>query len=83
MHLEQGLDELLNNYLHHVNELLSKIYHTSDMFKISVEGTNHYTIVYYLNCRKPEDSTTGHRSMQWKMMEQCFRDICNICTEHK
>ena len=25
---------------------LSKIYHTSDMSRISAEGTNHYAVVY-------------------------------------
>ena len=44
-HLEQGPDELLDDYLHHVSELLSKIYHTSDMSRISAEGTNHYAVV--------------------------------------
>ena len=33
-HLEQGSDELLNDYLHCVSELLSKIYHISDMSRI-------------------------------------------------
>ena len=50
-HLEQGPDELLDDYIHHVSDL-SKIYHTSDMSRISVEGTNHYAVVYGLNCRK-------------------------------
>ena len=50
-HLEQDPDELLDDYLHHVRELLSKIYHTSDRSGISVEGTDHYATVYGLNCR--------------------------------
>ena len=49
--LEQHPDELLDDILHHVNDLLSKIDHTSDMSRISVEGTSHYTVVYGLNCR--------------------------------
>ena len=66
--LEQGMDELLNDYLHHASELLSKIYHTSDMSSISAEGTSHYAIVYGLNCRKLKDIMAGHQNVQWKMM---------------
>ena len=77
-HLGQGLNELLDDYLHHVSELLSKIYHTSDLSRISVEGTNHYAVVYGLNCGKPKDSVAGHRSAQWKRIKECFRDICMI-----
>ena len=40
-HLEQSPDKLLDDYLHHVSDLLSKIYHTSDMSRILVESTNH------------------------------------------
>ena len=58
--LEHGLDELLSDYLQHVSDLLSKIYHTSDMFKVSAEGTNHYAVVYGLNCRKLKDNIVGH-----------------------
>ena len=39
--VEQGLDEPFHMYVHHINEFLSKIYHTSDMSRISayiVEG---------------------------------------------
>ena len=32
--LEQGLDELLDDYLHHASKPLSKIYHTSDISSI-------------------------------------------------
>ena len=60
IHLEQGLDELLENYLHYVSELLSKICHTSDMSRISVEGSNHYVVVYGFSCRKLKDSVVGH-----------------------
>ena len=77
-HLEQGLDELLDNYIHHASKLLSKIYHASDMSRISVEGTNHYAVIYSLNCRKPKDSMVGHQSVQWEMMDECFRDMHNI-----
>ena len=48
------------------------------MSRNSVEGTNHYAVVYGLNCRKLEDSAAGHRIAQQKMMEKCFRDIHNI-----
>ena len=54
--LYQGPDEILDDYLHHVSELLSKMYHTSDMSTIWEEGTNHYAVVYGLNCRKLKDS---------------------------
>ena len=77
-HLEQGLDELLDDYLHSVSDLLSKIHHTSDMSWISVEDTNHYAVVYGLKCRKLKDSMAGHKSAQWKMMDECFIDIINI-----
>ena len=80
--LEQGLDELLDMYLYHISELLSKIYHTSDMSGI-LAGLNHYTVVYSLNCRRLKDSVVGHWSAQGKTMEDCFRDICNICAEYK
>ena len=39
--LEQGPDELPDMYLHHSSVLLSKIYHTSDMSRISAESLNH------------------------------------------
>ena len=76
--LEQGPDELLADYLYYVSDLLWKIYHTSCMSRISAEDTNHYAVVYGLNCRKLKDSVAGHKSAQWKTMEKCFRDICNI-----
>ena len=47
------------------------------MSRISAEGTNHYAVVYGLNCRKLKDRVVGHRSAQWKMMEEWLRDICN------
>ena len=82
-HLEQGMVELLDDYLHHVSELLSKIYHTSEMSRISVEGINHYPVVYGLNHRRLKDSVAGHRSTQWKTVVECFRDICNISMEYE
>ena len=60
INLEQGLDELFDDYFHSVNKLPSKTYQTFDMSSISAEGTNHYTVVYHLNCRKLKDSITGH-----------------------
>ena len=75
---EQDLDELLDDYLHHASNLLSKIYHTSDMSSISVEGTNYYAVVYSLNCRKLKDSIAGYQSTQSRTIEECFRDICNV-----
>ena len=77
-HLEQGPNELLDDYLNHVSGLLSKMYHTSDMSSISAKGTNHYEVMCGLNCRKLKDSVAGQRSAQRKMMEECFRDIHNI-----
>ena len=77
-HLEQGPDVLLDDYLHHAGKLLSKIYHTFDMSRISAEGTNHYAVVYGRNCRKLKDSMMGHQSKQSKTMEECFRNICNV-----
>ena len=77
-HLEQGYDELHDNYLHYVSDLLLKLHHTSDMSRVSVEGTKHYAVVYGLNCRKLKGNVAGHESAQWKMIEECFRDICNI-----
>ena len=76
--LEQGPDVLLDNYLHHASELLFKIHHTSDMSSISVEGNNHYVVVYGINCRKLKDSIMESQSVQWRTMEECFRDSCNI-----
>ena len=38
-HLERGLDEFLDDYLHHLSEPLSKIYNTSDISIIPAEGT--------------------------------------------
>ena len=54
------------------------MYHTLDMSRILTEGLNHYTVVYGLNCGRLKDSVVGHQSTQWKIMEDCFRDICNI-----
>ena len=45
-HLQQGPSEILKMYLHHASELLSKIQHKMDMSQITVEGLNHYTMVY-------------------------------------
>ena len=75
--LEQGPDEIFDEYLHHASELLSKIYHISDMSRISVEVPCHYAAVYDLNCRKLKDSIIGHQSVEWKMIEECLRDIHN------
>ena len=81
--MEQGLDERLDDYLHCASELLPKIYHTSDMSRISAKDTNYYAVVYGLNCRKIKDSVVGHWRTQWKMMEECFRDIHNIGAGYK
>ena len=62
--LEQGMHELLDEYLHQASELLSKIFYTSDMSRISVEDLNHYAMVYGLNCRKLKDIIAGHQSAQ-------------------
>ena len=77
-HLEQGPGELLVKNLHHVNDLLLKIYYISDMSRISAKGTNYFAVAYGLNCRNLNDSVAGHRCAQWKMIEECFRDIHNI-----
>ena len=60
-HLEQGPDELLDDYLHHASEVLSQTYHTPDMSRISVEGINHYAVEHGFNCRKLKYSVPGHR----------------------
>ena len=82
-HLEQGLDKLLSDYVLCVSELLSKLYHAFDMTRFSVEGSDHYAVVYGLNCRKLKDSMVGHQGTQWKTMEECFRNICNIGTGYE
>ena len=64
-------------------ELLSKIYHTSDMSRILADGLNHYAVDYGLNWRKLKDSIAGNQGMQWKVMEECFRDIHNIRTAYE
>ena len=76
--MEQSLNELLDLYQYHASELLSEIYHTSDMSGISAEGRSHYTVVYGLNCRRLKNSAAEHWRTQWKMIEDCFRDIHNI-----
>ena len=81
--LEQGLDELIDDYLHHVNELLSIIYHTSDMSSILAEDTNHYTVVYGLSCRKLKDNILGNQSREWKTMDGCFRFIHVIVARYE
>ena len=62
-----GLNKLPDNYLHSASELLSKIYHTSEISSISAESTNHYVVVYGLICRKLKDNITGHQkhSERW------------------
>ena len=67
--MEQGPDELLDMYLHHTSELLSKIYHTLDISEISAGELNHNTMVYGLNYRRLKDSIVGYWSAQWKAME--------------
>ena len=80
--LEQGLDEFLDNYLHYVSDLLLKIYHASDMSRISAEDTNCYAIVYRLKCWKLKDSMAAHKSVQWNIIQESFRDIQNIAVEY-
>ena len=82
-HLEQGPDELFDDFLHSASELLSKIHYTSDMSNILAEDTDYYAVVYGLNCWKLKDSITGQQSMQWRMTEECFRDIYNISTGYE
>ena len=57
---KQGPAELLDEYLNCVSELLSELYHTSDMSRILVQGLNHYTVMYSLNCRNLKDIVVGH-----------------------
>ena len=40
-------------------------------------------MVYGLSCRRLRDNVVGHQSAQWKTMEYCFRDICNISAGYK
>ena len=56
--------ELLDEYLHHMSELLSKIYNTLDMPRVLTEGLNHYTVVYVLNYWKLKDNIKGHQSTE-------------------
>ena len=62
-------------YLHHANELLPKLSHTTDMTQIPTEGLNHYTIVYGLNSAKLKDKVAGHQSAYWNTMDHCCSDI--------
>ena len=71
-------DELLVEYFHCMSELLSKIYCTSDMPNILVGRLKHYAVVYGLYSRKLKECVMGHQRTQWKMMEECFGDICHI-----
>ena len=57
--LQQGPSYLNEMYLHHANELLSEIYHTTDMTQIAAESSNYYTIVYDLNSTKLKDKIVG------------------------
>ena len=66
---------LLDMYLHHASELILKIHHTSDLPQILLKGLNHYTIVYGLDSRKIRKSIVGHWNVQWRSMEDYFRDI--------
>ena len=70
--------ELFDIYFDCACEFLSKNYHTSVMSRILAEGLNHYTVVYDLNCRRLKYSVVGNQGAQWRVMEDCFRDICNI-----
>ena len=81
--LEQGPDELLDRYLHCTSELLSKIYHISDISKLLAESFNHYAVVYGLHHSKLKDSFMGHHNVQWKTMEDCLKDIHNIGTGYE
>ena len=65
-------------YLHCASELLSKICHTLDKSRISVDSFYNYPIVYGLNCKKLIDSVGGQSSMHWKTMKNCLRDILKI-----
>ena len=68
-YLLQGSDELHEMYLHSASEHLLKIHHMTDMFKITAEGINHYTVVYGLNINKLKYKAVGHKSAtgtQWK-----------------
>ena len=62
--LNQGLDELQDMYLYPVSELLSKIYHTSDMSRIWVDDLNQYTMIYVLNCGKLKNSVAEDQREQ-------------------
>ena len=70
-------------YMHHTSELLSNFYPTLDMSRVSAEGLSYYTVLYGLNYRWLKDSAVVHQSVQWKTMEDCFRDIHNIGVGYK
>ena len=74
-HLQQGSDELIEIYLHHASELLSKIHHTMDMSQVLAEDLNHHTMLYWLNSVKLKDKVVGHWSAYRKTMGYCFSDI--------
>ena len=44
------------------------------MSRILVESLNHYTTVYGLNCTRLNYIVMIHWKMQWKTLEDCFRD---------
>ena len=60
--------ELLNMYLYHASELLSKIHYMTGMSQIPAEGQNHYTVVYGLNLHKLKDKVEGHWGTCWRTM---------------
>ena len=56
--LEQGMHELLDDYLHYASELLSKMKHNFEMSSNSAEGINHYAVISGLNCRKLKETAS-------------------------
>ena len=62
--LEQGPDELLDDFPHCASHLLSKLNNNFDMSSISVKGTHHYAVVYCLNFRNLKDSIMGDWNAQ-------------------
>ena len=72
--MEQGPGELLDMYLHCANELLSKIYHTSDMSRILVKGL-------WTKLQKGKGQCCWNA--QRKTMGDFFRDIYNIGAGYK
>ena len=76
--LQQGTDELMEAYLHRVQDILEHIHHTNDMSSTMAIGTNHAKILMGLKDGKLHNKLAEPKVKKWTNMAQVLQDMADM-----